>query len=259
MNRSRVPPVAELNAVLKGFKNSSSRLRHHTGACFLSGLSQAARPSDRLHDGFAADFSFTSRLDPPAPVRKCFPRMSDFPRPSFSSRPRRSFLAFLPAAALAVIAGCATAPADPVLEASLVDLRFTHATVFETVAAVEVRLENVSPDDLQVTGAVHRLTVNGISLGRGLASTTVAVPRLSGATQAVEFHLRNFSLARGIQELTRSRVLAYELDSTIYVAKAGGGQRSVSLRKAGQLDLDRLAPAGGVSGSGGSTAPSPGR
>lgn len=144
--------------------------------------------------------------------------------------------------------GCATAPDEPTLEASLVNLRFTRATVFETVVEVEVRLENVSPDDLRVTGASHRLTVNGTSLGRGLSSALIPVPRLSGATQTVEFHLRNFSLARSLQELTRSRVLTYELDSTVYVGRAGGGQRAVRIRKTGELDLGRVAPSGSVSG-----------
>jgi hypothetical protein len=146
-------------------------------------------------------------------------------------------------------AGCATAPEAPTLEASLVNLRFTRATVFETVAEVDVRLENLAPEDLEVTGAVHRLTVNGTSLGRGLVSTRLPVPRLSAASQAVEFHLRNFSLARSLQELTRRRVLSYELESTVYVARPGGGQRTVRLRKSGELDLQRVAPAGTLSGS----------
>lgn len=150
--------------------------------------------------------------------------------------------------------GCTTTPEEPALEASLVNLRFTSATVFETVAEVEVRLENVSPDEVQVTGAAHRLTVNGINLGRGLSPDRLAVPRLAGVTQPVAFHLRNFSLARGLQELVQSRMLSYELDSTLYLAGSGGrGSRTVRLRKSGELDLNR------VSGSGGPAVPAPSR
>lgn len=143
-------------------------------------------------------------------------------------------------------AGCASSPEEPFLEMSLADLRFTRATVFETVAQVQVRFENISPEDLQITGAAHRLSVNGASLGRALASDTVPVPRLQGATQAAELHLRHLALARTLHEISQSGLVTYELDSTVYVRRAGRGERAVRLRKTGELDLDRLAPAPGA-------------
>lgn len=126
------------------------------------------------------------------------------------------------------------------------DLRFTQATVFETVAVAEVRLDNTSPSEVRVTGAAHKVMVNGHRLGRGLTGEPVSVPRLGSATQRVEFHLRNITMARTLHELTRAPVLDYELDSTVYVARDGGGERGIRVTRAGRLDLNAWnAPRGG--------------
>lgn len=136
-----------------------------------------------------------------------------------------------------VVLGCASVPEEPVLEAGLANLRFTRATVFETTAVLDIRLENLSPEELRVTGGSHRVMVNGIKLGTGLTGETLPVPRLGSAVQSVEFHLRNVSLARSIHDLSRSRLVDYELDSTLYLAGPGGSDRRVRVRKTGQLDL----------------------
>lgn len=153
----------------------------------------------------------------------------------------RVFRGLAPAAAAAALlaAGCATVSGPPPVEISLSDLHFTDATVFETVAVADVRLENLAPEEIRVTGAVHRLAVNGTSLGKGMSGQTVAVPRLGSAPQQVEIHVRNFSLARTLREIAQSRVVQYTLDSTIYVAREGGRDRSVRVTKSGRLDLNQ--------------------
>jgi len=140
------------------------------------------------------------------------------------------------------LAGCATTPEEPILEANLVNLHFTDATVFETVAVAEVRLTNLTGEDVRVTGAAHKVTVNGTNLGRGVSAAALTVPRLGSATQQVEFHLRNLSLARTIHELTRTHVLDYHLDGTVYAAQGAGRERGVKVRRDGQVDLNQLAP-----------------
>jgi LEA14-like dessication related protein len=139
--------------------------------------------------------------------------------------------------ALLVAAGCASAPEEPVLEVSLANLRFTQVTLFETTAILDIRIDNVAPEEIRVTGGSHRVTVNGIKLGRGLTGESVAVARLASAVQPVEFHLKNLSLARSVQELSRNRLVDYELESVLYVARPGGGDRTIRMRKTGQLDL----------------------
>jgi len=145
--------------------------------------------------------------------------------------------------ALVFGAGCARAPDEPVLEVGLANLRFTQLTVFETTAVLDIRLDNLSPGEIRVTGGSHRVTVNGIKLGRGLTGETLPVPRLASAVQPVEFHLKNLSMARSIHDLSRSRWVDYELESIVYVARPGGGDRTIRVRRTGQLDLQAM---GGV-------------
>ncbi len=141
---------------------------------------------------------------------------------------------------LLVAAGCASAPEEPVLEVSLANLRFTQLTLFETTAVLDVRLDNLAPEEIRVTGGSHRVTVNGIKLGRGLTGESMPVARLASAVQPVEFHVRNLSMARSIQELSRSRLIDYELESIVYVARPGGGDRTIRVRRTGQLDLQAV-------------------
>lgn len=156
---------------------------------------------------------------------------------------RRGWLAWAGIALLSV-GGCASAPEEPLLEAGLANLRFASVTLFETTAVLDFRLENLAPQDLQVTGASHRVTVNGLKLGRGMTGESLTVPRLGSAVQSVEFHLRNLSLARSLHGLGRQGIVDYELESTVYVARAGGGERSMRIRRTGQLDLATLSGPG---------------
>lgn len=133
--------------------------------------------------------------------------------------------------------GCATVPEEPFLEAGLANLRFTDVKVFETVALLDIRLDNISPEAVEVTGASHRVSVNGVKLGRGQTGESLAVPRLGSAMQVVEFHLRNYSMARTIHDLGRHRSLDYELESTLYVRQSNGRDRAVRLKRSGRLDL----------------------
>ncbi len=137
--------------------------------------------------------------------------------------------------------GCASAPDEPTLEVGLANLRFTQMTVFETTALLDIRVDNLAPEEIRVTGGSHRVTVNGIKLGRGMTGESMPVPRLGSAVQSVEFHLRNLSLARSIHELSQSRLVDYELESTLYVATASGrSDRTHRVRRTGQLDLSSL-------------------
>lgn len=151
-------------------------------------------------------------------------------------------LSTLAAASLLLAGGCATTPSEPPLEVSVTNLRLTSATVFETTALVELRYENATGEPLRVTGASHRLTVNGLRLGRALSSETVDVPRLGSATHQVEVRLRNLALARLVHEVGQSRTASYRLDGTVYYLETSrSSQRALSLERTGVLDLHGLA------------------
>ena len=61
--------------------------------------------------------------------------------------------------ALASLAcGCATVSEFNV---NLVNVQFSHATVLESTATFTLRVNNESPEPLQVEGAVHKIYLNG--------------------------------------------------------------------------------------------------
>ncbi|MBL9137967.1 MAG: LEA type 2 family protein [Verrucomicrobiales bacterium] len=158
---------------------------------------------------------------------------------------RRAAVGILAVLTWIVAGGCATTPEEPPVEVSVTHLRFTRATVFETVGQVELRIENLSPDDLSLTGSSHKLSVNGVKIGRALSPDALTLPRLSGVGQNVECHLRNGALAKVIGELARDRGTAatYRLVSTLYVSRAGGRSKSLTVEKTGSLDLKEWMPA----------------
>lgn len=141
--------------------------------------------------------------------------------------------------------GCASGPVeDASLDVRLVNLRFVQATVFETTVVADLRFENVAPGDIEITGAAHKIVANGRRLGRGLASTSMVVPRLGTAIQSVELRLGNLSVAKTMEELTRNPLVDYQVESTIYVKRSGDRERSTKLVRSGILDLSRLAVEG---------------
>lgn len=157
----------------------------------------------------------------------------------------KRFRARLVFAVLALMAawlgGCATQPEDASLDMRLVNLRFAQATVLETTVVADIRFENVAPADVEITGAAHKLVVNGRRLGRGLASTAITVPRLGSSIQSVEVRLGHLSVAKTLDEVSRSHLVDYEIDSTLYVRASGGRERSMKLQRKGILDLSRMA------------------
>ena len=156
---------------------------------------------------------------------------------SWAPRSTRAFALHLLAGAVILLGnGCATTPSEPPLEVRLVDLRFGQATVFETTATVTMRVENLSPEPIRVTGASHKLTVNGLRLGRAQGSVSLPIERLASGTHELEVHLGNVALARTVESIQRTRALQYELSGTVYYEDARGRARSVRVDRSGQVD-----------------------
>lgn len=107
-------------------------------------------------------------------------------------------------------------------DVSIVDVRFTNATLFETTADFTVRIANPSSDELSLDGAAHDIYLNGIHVGKGLADDKINIPRLGSTTQTVSVHISNLSLLRNIQDLIDAKSFDYKIDSTLYVASLLG-------------------------------------
>ena len=148
--------------------------------------------------------------------------------------------------AAGLIPACITAPDPEAFDVTVVNLAGGNATVWETEAVVTVRLQNASPHDITITGAAHKLYLNGTYVGQGLANETVTVPRLSSTTQNVTVHLKNFTVVRKLIGMQETRVAAYKVRSTIYGAPGGGTPRSFRAAKEGSVDLDQILPPPGT-------------
>jgi len=139
-------------------------------------------------------------------------------------------------AGLLCVCGCQTRPGPAV---SLVNVRFTQATVFETTASFTLRLSNETPEPMLLDGGAHKIYLNGLYVGEGLSGETLDLPRLGTATQEVTVHLSNLRMVTRIKPIIESRSFDYRIKSVVYGKSPAGRMRSVS---EGRLDLKDFTP-----------------
>jgi len=139
-------------------------------------------------------------------------------------------------AGLWFLAGCGGSPGPGV---SLVTLRFEDATALETTATFTLRLENESPKPVKFSGAVHKIFINDLYVGKGLSDVALEVPRLNTVTQAVTVHLNNLALATRLKSIIESESFSYRIESVFHGDSVFSRMRSDS---AGKLALKDLMP-----------------
>lgn len=127
------------------------------------------------------------------------------------------------------------------LEVSLVNLRFTEVTPFETTADFFIRVQNQMPEPLTLEGAVHKIHLNGLLVGSGVSNEALELQRLSEGVQPVRVPLKNLSMARLVREIVEARRVDYRLESRLY-ARVGGRSGRVNVVRAGALDLRDFQP-----------------
>ena len=137
---------------------------------------------------------------------------------------------------VALLCGCRSfAPPN----VSLVNARFTQATVFETTAEFTLRLNNETPEPMILNGAAHKIYLNGLCVGDGLSNAEIELPRLTSATQQVTVHLSNLMLATRLKPIIESHAFDYRIQSVFYGRQPSGRARAVS---EGRLDLNDFQP-----------------
>jgi LEA14-like dessication related protein len=139
-------------------------------------------------------------------------------------------------AAAIVFCGCSRSSGPTV---SLVTLHFQEATLLETTAVFTLRLDNDAPAPLEITGASHKLYLNGLYVGKGLSDATVTVPRLSSVTNNVTVHLINLALATRVKSAIESKRVDYRIQSTFY---GKSWLDRGSSESTGKLDLQDFMP-----------------
>jgi len=140
-------------------------------------------------------------------------------------------------ALLGLLCGCGGSSPGPGV--NLVTLRFEAATALETTAVFVLRLENETASPIKFSGAVHKIYLNDLYVGKGLSDVALEVPRLNTVTQAVTVHLNNLALATRLKSIIESESFSYRIESVFHGDSWLSRRRSES---AGQLALKDFVP-----------------
>lgn len=153
--------------------------------------------------------------------------------------------AFWASGALAILlgcgSGCATWGGRQGLAVHVVNVVPTQASLFETTAALTLRLLNESTEPVEFIGSTHRLFLNGTYVGRAVSSEKVTLAALATSTQTVTVFLENLALVRKFGQLQRDATIDYRLESEFLPATGSrfGAWRTTA---AGQVDLASFQP-----------------
>ena len=145
-------------------------------------------------------------------------------------------LVFLTLASISA-AGCvSTEPLEPP-GVTLVDLDIVDATLFESTLDVAVRISNDNPEPLVIDGAVVKLELGGVRVGKGASNERLELPRLGSVVRRVEIHMNHLALATRIRGIIEAKIIDYAVTGKVYVVQTSGSVRGMKFESRGKLDL----------------------
>jgi LEA14-like dessication related protein len=149
-----------------------------------------------------------------------------------------AILTIAPLVLVAVVsAGCvSTEPMEPP-GVALVDLDFVDATLFESTLDVALRISNDNPEPIVLDGAVIKLELNGINVGKGASDERLELPRLGSLVRRFELHMNHLALATRIKGIFEAKVVDYAVTGKVYIVRPSGGVRGMNFESRGELDL----------------------
>ncbi len=101
-------------------------------------------------------------------------------------------------------------------EVTVVGMNVERASLWETTARFDVRVDNENEFDLEVERASHLLEINGVRLGKGLSSEGFTIPAFSSTKIPVVVNVSNTTILSRLGKLTSNKVLDYRISSTLY-------------------------------------------
>ncbi len=137
--------------------------------------------------------------------------------------------------------GCAALEPTAQPDLTLVDLRISDVTLFETSAEFTLRISNENPDPLKLQGGAFKIDLQGIKVGKGLMSQAVEVPGFDSVTVDVPVHISHLALASRLRSVLEGGKVSYRLRATLYRETAMGRRRLRSVGS-GIFDLSPQAP-----------------
>ncbi len=147
--------------------------------------------------------------------------------------------------------GCAGLVVQPP-GVSMVDLKFTDLTVFETSGEITLRLTNENTSPLALEGGVFTLFLEGVKVGKGLTSERMEVPAFESTTHRVPIYINNLALAQSVARLLEEPELDYRIRARLRLATSYGTRR-LSSEYSGRFSTsgagsERPAPGAGDAG-----------
>lgn len=136
-----------------------------------------------------------------------------------------------------LLAGCASLSRDGGVGVTLVSVLPQQSSLFETAAALTLRLTNEGPEPLALEGSAHRIFINGTYVGRAVTDQRVMLPRFNSTTVTLTAHFENLALIRKAQELGQAPSVDYKIESRLHVAERAG---TIAANATGQLDFAGL-------------------
>ena len=158
----------------------------------------------------------------------------------------RPLTVFAGAALLAVailLGGCA-APGKR-LEApriSLSQIEVEHATVFETVMAVTLRIFNTNEVPLTLKGADVNLEVNGKDFARGVSQIEMTLPAYDTALVPMTLYSSMIDMVQGILKAKGRKTLEYRIHGSVRIEGGFLVPSSLPFSSEGELSLDGIRP-----------------
>lgn len=120
-------------------------------------------------------------------------------------------------------------------EVALSDLRIGNVTFFQTSAIASVRIDNENDWDIESSGGVYKLYVNGKYLGKSLDKEGFSVPRFSSATKQLTLTIDNLSLLNQIEPMMNKGNADYRLDGVVFLVEPI--ERKISVSKSGEVNI----------------------
>ena len=193
-----------------------------------------------MRTGTAAIRSFMSDIDQISAIS------SGSPSPTACLRRLRPMPVVTCAALLAVailLGGCA-APGKR-LEApriTLSQIEVEHATLFETVMAVTLRIFNTNEVPLTLKGADVNLEVNGKDFARGVSQIEMTLPAHDTALVPMTLYSSMIDMVQGILKAKGRKALEYRIHGSVRIEGGFLVPSSLPFSSDGELSLDRFRP-----------------
>lgn len=135
------------------------------------------------------------------------------------------------------LAGCVSTEGLDPPSVTVVDLAIVEATIFETTLDVSVRIFNDNPEPLILDGAVIKLELDGLKVGKGASSERLEVPRLGSVVQRFDVHLNHLAVATRIRGIIESQVVDYGVTGKVYVVRPSGSVKRLPVESQGTIDF----------------------